>query len=86
MKDKKNLYSIESYICLFTYHIVARLHKSENKKKGRKPRLHLNLSTLDLHLLIFFYNLQTETLGEVLVRFKMLVRPRANLFIWNPLD
>jgi hypothetical protein len=56
------------------------------KKKRRKPRLHLHLSTLDLHLPIFFYNLQTETVGEVLIRFKMFVRPRANLFIWNPLD
>jgi hypothetical protein len=33
MKDKKNLYSIESYVCIVTYHIVIRLQKSENKKK-----------------------------------------------------
>jgi hypothetical protein len=77
---------MESYLYTFTYHLVVKLQKSKNKKERRKPRLHLNLSTIDLHLLIFFCNLQTETLGEILVRFKMLVRPRANLFIWNPLD
>jgi hypothetical protein len=36
MKDKKNLYSIESYICTFTYHIVVRLQKSKKKKKKKK--------------------------------------------------
>jgi hypothetical protein len=29
MKDKKNLYYIESYFCAFTYHIVVTLQKSE---------------------------------------------------------
>jgi hypothetical protein len=33
MKDKKNLYSIGSYICIVTYHIVVRLQKSGNKKE-----------------------------------------------------
>jgi hypothetical protein len=33
MKDKKNLYSIESYICIVTYHIVVRLQKPEKEKK-----------------------------------------------------
>jgi hypothetical protein len=36
MIDKKNLYSIESYICTFTYHREVRLQKSKKKKKKKK--------------------------------------------------
>jgi hypothetical protein len=44
MKDKRNLYSIESYICIVTYHMVVRLQKLENKSK--KTKTITSLSTI----------------------------------------